>query len=520
MVSTRSRKADVVLVIGSRPQSSPKPPTTRKSNKRKVESPVHIEEPEEFKEGDEPPSPPVRTHKRLKRLNEHLESECDSDEAEYVHVSESEPDEEEYESELDDDEKAEVEGMMEELIMEALGSKLGLKMKSGADAEHSESEWMIKIRDSKIPDVWKDELLRRASELDKTHEYDRQDGKTELLLRRVLKIPFGEFSPVPVVETRADKGQLLIKAERELDKAVYGMHYAKTEILNVVAQMLSGMDSSSNLSKVPKPRVFCLVSPPGLGKTHLATIGLKAVLNRPAITFNMAGMTDATQFLGCSFFYEGAHPGALYDALVTAKCMDPILVFDEVDKIAETAHGKALTNTLIHLTDPMANDSIKDAYLAPMTLDFSHTTMVFLCNEPENIPPVLRNRMHFIHVDPPSFRDRVHIVREYLWKQVLEQLQLSHVLNKVKLNEPVIEMLLRMVEKDDSTSGNGNTGEGLRGVKHMLTTLALNLNRQYLSGQTELDSLSPDHVQKVIEQSGHGHKNTSNMNSSVRMMYL
>jgi ATP-dependent Lon protease len=470
-----------------------------------------------------------RPRKRLRRLNRSsirlgLDAEAEDDQSAHPNVDsdgeelyqdkpeDSDEDErglEDYESELDEEEKANI----KEMFMEAL-QRAGISTMD--DDSPPSTEWQDKIRASKIPDEWKEELMKRASDLDRACEDERHDVKTEMLLRRVLKIPFGTYTPLPKADTRSDKGLLLQKARDELNVSVYGMTRAKDEILNVLAQMLSGLEDSG--LKQPKPRIFCLVSPPGFGKTHLATTGLKAVLNRPTITFSMAGMTDSTQLLGCSFFYEGAHPGSLYDALVTAKCMDPILVFDEVDKIAETAHGRALTNTLIHLTDPLANENIKDAYLAPISLDMSACTYVFLCNEPDNIPIALSNRMYFINIDPPTFQDRMHIVRQYIWKQVLNELKLNRVLNGVKLSESVIQMLLNQLEAQCRQRETG----GMRGVKHMLNTLALTMNRQHLLGEIELngEELAVDYVRGVIEHSGHSESTTrTGMSLSARMMY-
>ena len=483
MVSTRQSK-HVIVVSASRP------PPSKPSRKRKEAEQEHDEkDKEEIKsdEIDEAVKPPKRKRLRKMIVDEAEEQQEEEDEWIPGELAESENDadgedlHENSESELDEEEQAE----LTEMLMEAL---------TGRKKKAKSTVWQDKIKLSNIPEEHKAEMLKRAEDVDEAMEDgEHRDSKTELLLRRLLRIPFSVYTPPPMGETLKEKALLLKTARTALDKTVYGMNVAKNELLNVMAQMLAWADEqrvviqplslsapppvleSVNVQR-PKPRIFCLVSAPGLGKTLLATEGLKAILKRPAITFSLAGMTESTQLLGCSFFYEGAHPGSLYDALVSAQCMDPILVFDEIDKVADTPSGRALTNTMIHLTDPLSNHSIKDAYIAPVTLDLSACPMVFLCNDPELIPPVLRDRMHFIHIDPPTHQERIHIVREYLWTQVLTKLKLTNTLRNVHFTHQSIEALLDMSKNQD----------GLRGVKHLLETVALTLNRQHMMGEIEL----------------------------------
>jgi ATP-dependent Lon protease len=531
---------------------------TKKRTRRVVDDPVNLE-PEEFK--DEPePSPAVeapRLRKRLRRpvIDPHPEPE---DEAEEEWCPGSPPDEDgspsdedgddvidlgdhsdpDHESEPDEEEQA---GFQQMLLQALMGGIIRRKprrkrrpnqlktqitdppsdMNSDPDSEYDDDDdedkqstlWQDQIRHSRIPEEHRDEFLKRAEELDQCIDHDHRDSKGELYLRRALAVPFGVFSAPPVASTLEQQGQLLREAKQALDDTVFGMANVKDEILNVLGQMLAQIGSAGSAVKHPKPRIFCLVSPPGHGKTLVATTGLKAVLKRPSVIFSMAGTTDVAQMFGCSLFYEGSHPGSLYDAVASAKCMDPILVFDEVDKIADNSHGRALTNSLIHLTDPLANDRIRDAYLSPLTLDLSACPMVFLCNDPTAIPPALHNRMHFIHVDPPTLKERVHIVRKFIWTQVLDELQLNQVLRSIEFTNEAVDVVLKDHTKES---------EGLRGVKDVLKSIALTLNRQHMMGEVKLPmarAIDAVRARELVEAVGHRGSDSS-MSTSVRMMFV
>lgn len=541
MVSTRSSKkrkgAGIVIVIGGGP-----PPVKGKS-KRSGEEPEEVKEsPQQLIQVDDEDDEPVltvRSNKRRRLLvndDSDKEEKADSDEGEAEYdlddgpgsCSESDSDSDDQEdsdeeSDLDEDEAQELKHMLIEELQRRFGE------------EKASTVWQDRVKASAVPEQWKEELLRRAEAADESAmDPHHRDHKSELLVRRVLNIPFGKYTPPPSANTIEEKGALLREASAELNRTVHGMAGAKNEMLNVLAQMLANMKVSENGTAVsltgeqtsggsneatvakPKPRVVCLVSEPGLGKTLLATAGLRAILKRPVITFSMAGMTESSALLGASFFYEGSHPGSLYDALVAAKCMDAILVFDEVDKIADTSHGRAITNTLIHVTDPMGNDSIKDAYLSPITLDLSNCPMVFLANDPSKINKVLLDRMLLINVDAPSHQERVVIVKQFIWRQVLDKLQLIKELNDAVLTTGAVEMVITLAGDME----HNKESAGMRGVKKLLETVALTLNRQHLLGEVKLGAgytIGAEQVRELVESAGH--KGKSSMSMSARMMY-
>ena len=112
--------------------------------------------------------------------------------------------------------------------------------------------------------------------------------------------------------------------------------------------------------------LFSFLTPPHLlppsGKTHFARAALAAALERPMISIPLGGATDVSYLLGSIYVYEGSREGRLAAALVEAKCCNPIIFFDEVDKVSSTDRGAEIISVLIHLVDPTANSAMRDRW--------------------------------------------------------------------------------------------------------------------------------------------------------------
>lgn len=443
--------------------------------------------------------------RRLKKLDESTDEQSDDDEDDEDGLDEDG----EEDDELGEDLEEELGNMAKEIAGQFL---IVCRRKRPADdmsddSDNTSNTLSKQLAVSKIPEPFRTQYVSRAKRLEACGE---PDEKERTFLERVLRIPFGNYKGLVSGETKDERRKHMLQTRKAFDDSVYGMEHVKSQMVQIVAQALAAGGTC-------RPRIVCLVGSAGCGKTLIASKGLANALNRPVVHLAMASLTDTSSLVGCSMFYHGSHPGGIVDGLVGAGCMDPILVFDEVDKIAGNENGKSIMNMLIHLTDPLQNSTFRDAYFTPLPIDLSACVMVFLCNDVELIHPILRDRMHIIRVKKQSSKDKFEISKRFMWKEVVKQLGLQKTLgDRMTLSDEAIEVLVK----------NGSTEKcegGMRAVKRQMETIALYINSEHLFGNFDLPcALSVAQAKQILEEMCHHDDEVvvEGLSTSVQHMYI
>jgi ATP-dependent Lon protease len=223
--------------------------------------------------------------------------------------------------------------------------------------------------------------------------------------------------PVQLSDGRQKCSKFMRDSRDTLDKAVFGMNAAKTQIMQVLSQWIANPVSVGN--------VIALQGPAGVGKTSIARNGIAQALHRPFQSFSLGGASDISNFVGHSYTYEGSIWGRITDALMQSKCMNPVLYFDELDKISGTPHGEEITSMLIHLTDRSQNSQFHDRYFAGIDFDVSQCLFVFSFNDISYVSPILRDRMQVINCSGYTEKDKKSILESYVWPDLLERLKFN-----------------------------------------------------------------------------------------------
>ena len=216
---------------------------------------------------------------------------------------------------------------------------------------------------------------------------------------RALQLPLGKMTLRPKTDARA-----VLKHAREImDVEITGHTNAKHEILRLLSDWVHGGGKSGF--------ALGLEGEPGIGKTSFAKQAIAKGLGRPFYFISLGGASDISTLMGHSYTYEGAVPGRLVECLTTSKVMDPVIFFDELDKLSDTQKGEEIANCLIHLTDPIQNNNIIDRYFHGIPLDFSRAIFVFSYNDPRRVHPVLLDRIRRIQMQSPRSDRKPQFVR-------------------------------------------------------------------------------------------------------------
>jgi len=316
----------------------------------------------------------------------------------------------------------------------------------------------FQILDSKMPDFIKSKVLNKYDEIQDIPPIGGERNKWNQWINGILKVPFGIYKEYPFDVNNSDEISLFLeKAKNTLDNSVYGHDECKEFIIQMISQFISNKNSQGN--------VIGVQGPPGNGKTSLIRDGVCKSLDRPFSMISLGGLSDGSHLEGHNFTYEGSMWGRLIQILMDAKCMNPVIYFDELDKVSNTKHGEEIIGILTHLTDFSQNDEIYDKYFSGIPFDFSKCMFIFSFNDESKINVVLKDRIHIIKTDKIENEGKLIIAKNYLIKKLLNNVGL-HIDDIIFTNEILTEILNNFTYKE----------EGVREFKRKLEMIILKFN--------------------------------------------
>jgi len=223
-----------------------------------------------------------------------------------------------------------------------------------------------------------------------------------------------------------------------LDNTVYGHDKAKKQIERVIGQWINSENKKN------EGHVLGFEGNPGIGKTTLAK-GLSECLKdengnpRPFALIPLGGDANASTLVGHSYTYVGSTFGSLVQILMDKRCMNPIILFDEVDKISKTEHGKEITGILTHLLDPTQNNCFQDKYFSGIDLDLSKVLFILSYNDVNSIDKILLDRVHRIKFDSLSVEDKIVISKKHLLPEIYKNIGLD---GMIEFSDEVIKFII------------------------------------------------------------------------------
>ena len=271
-------------------------------------------------------------------------------------------------------------------------------------------------------------------------------------------LPLGTYRDLPVkLEDGSEAcSNFVSKVRQNMDDAIFGHDDAKLQILQFVSSWIANPKGIGN--------VLSIHGPMGVGKTTLVKNGIAKALDRPFHFITLGGASDASFLDGHSYTYEGSTWGRIADILIQSKCMNPIIYFDELDKVSDTPKGEEIMNLLIHITDASQNDKFQDKYFTGIDLDLSRCLFIFSHNNHERVNPILRDRMYNIRVSGFNLKEKQVIAEQYLIDQTLKEIGLYE---KLSISTDVIQHIIEEYTGDE---------KGVRELKRCIHTVMSKLN--------------------------------------------
>ena len=271
----------------------------------------------------------------------------------------------------------------------------------GDDDDDEIKEYEEKILSAKMPEEVREKLYKELNKLSKTPFGAAEGTVIRTYLDTCLDFPFGKKTTDAVTVEEARK---ILNADHD------GLEKVKERILEFVAV--------KQFSPDVKNQIICLVGPPGVGKTSVAASVARA-LKRKYARVSLGGMHDEAEIRGHRKTYVGAMPGRIVTALINAKAENPVIVLDEIDKMANDFRGDP-TSALLEVLEPEQNKFFRDNFME-IPIDLSDALFIATANSYEGIPSPLLDRMEVIELSTYTDTEKLAIAKNHLVPKQLKR---------------------------------------------------------------------------------------------------
>ena len=319
--------------------------------------------------------------------------------------------------------------------------------------------YRLSLLETDIPIAFKAIAMRKINSLRHMEPGCGEYYKVKNWVDTFMKIPFNKTKNLPLtIDDGIQRCSGFMEASKTtLDEAVYGLNDAKLQIMQMVGQWISNPSAMGS--------AIAIKGPMGTGKTSLVKEGISKILGRDFAFIALGGATDSSFLEGHSYTYEGSTWGKIVEIIIQCGSMNPVIYFDELDKISETAKGEEIVGILTHLTDTSQNSQFHDRYFAEIDFDLSKCLFIFSYNDESKVNPILLDRMYKINTTGYNKKDKTQIAQKYLTPKICAQVGFRE--GDIVIPDMVIEHIVENYTEKE---------EGVRNLKRCLEVVHRKLN--------------------------------------------
>ena len=335
----------------------------------------------------------------------------------------------------------------------------------GDDTHAEADEYRRKITELHLAEDSEKKLLKEVDRLSKMQGSNQEATVIRTYLDTCLDLPWNTFT-VDDLD--------IARAQQILDRDHYGLKKVKDRILETLAVR--------KLAPDVKAQIICLVGPPGVGKTSIAR-SIAESLGRKYVRISLGGVRDEAEIRGHRRTYIGAMPGKIISAMISAKSSNPLMLLDEIDKLAGDFRGDPAA-ALLEALDPEQNSTFNDHFI-DIPFDLSHVLFITTANDLGSIPGPLRDRMGVIELPSYTRVEKYNIARKHL---LPKQLKACGLTGKVTLSQSALYGII-----------DGYTREaGVRNLERTITSVLRKCARKIASGEVESVSVTGTMLEELL----------------------
>ena len=335
----------------------------------------------------------------------------------------------------------------------------------GDDTHAEADEYRRKITELHLAEDSEKKLLKEVDRLSKMQGSNQEATVIRTYLDTCLDLPWNTFT-VDDLD--------IARAQQILDRDHYGLKKVKDRILETLAVR--------KLAPDVKAQIICLVGPPGVGKTSIAR-SIAESLGRKYVRISLGGVRDEAEIRGHRRTYIGAMPGKIISAMISAKSSNPLMLLDEIDKLAGDFRGDPAA-ALLEALDPEQNSTFNDHFI-DIPFDLSHVLFITTANDLGSIPGPLRDRMDVIELPSYTRVEKYNIARKHL---LPKQLKACGLTGKVTLSQSALYGII-----------DGYTREaGVRNLERTITSVLRKCARKIAAGEVESVSVTGTMLEQLL----------------------